>query len=632
MPVSLKERAFQRALSGGSEPRLPGQMEPLGNYPSTTDEIKQKAFERALSGADTPGVPLSERAVLSLVKENPELGVNYLKRKGYEARSNKEGDLEFKGPTGWALVNPKGLDTGDIIGVIPDLLEVAASTFASGSKAIGLVGAPASGGASLAAGAGLGGLATGAVETGRQGLGKFLGVRDEIDYGQIAKQTALGAGVPLGIGAAFMGAKAAGKGLGKMIFGGPAAKEIDAEGIKAAGKLIGAKPTPGMLADDPALRATESVLAKQTLGAGGMMLRQQLRVNERAAIDTAEALVEGRTAKSAFEVGESFADKLKQAVAEKVKPAEALYDSVKEKLKEVPADLSALKAAFKKTKDIQGLSDEAMAVVSKFEKKLDQVKTVDDLKNLRTVIMDEIPPTASKNAKIVAERLYAAATQARQDSFMAAAKEVGDTSLMNDLKKADKIYKDTIDLVQRSVLSQGQAVTKGLKRQLNETLEKTVPEKRLEKFLPKQDAGRAKALQELAPQAFDELSEARIAEIARKATSTGKGTFGVINPRTVASEIEALSPEVATKIFGQDGVLKAKALAKFYRAIPGDLNPSGTANVVDLLLFPIRQITSLSVSAVNLFLRSKEPVAKLTTFALLNDALNQAKTPKSEGQ
>ena len=164
-----------------------------------------------------------------------------------------------------------------------------------------------------------------------------------------------------------------------------------------------------------------------------------------------------------------------------------------------------------------------------------------------------------------------------------------------------------------------------MKREAAEAIEKVIPEKRAEKFLPSRDVAKAQALKELSPEGFEELARAKIAQIAEKATSTAKGSFGRVNPQAVAKEIDKLSPEIAEQMFGKEGVKKAKALSKFYRAIPGDINPSGTATTADLLLFPFRQISSMSLSAVNTFLRVKGPVAKTALFVELSRSMDAAK-------
>lgn len=602
-------------------------------------------------------IPTGTRAALSLVAEDPKLGVAYLQRKGYEARATKSGDLEFKDPTGkWARVNPSGLDAGDVIGVIPDLLEAGASTFASGAKAAGALGAPTTGGASLLAGSALGGAATGAVEAGKQGLAKLIGARDEMDYGRIGQQAGLGAAVPLGVGAVGAGLKKLGgssvEGLRKLYSEGPI-KKIDAQGIQEAGAIIGAKPTPGMLTSDQAIRNTEALLTKQSGSPFGRELRQQIQTNEQAALDTAQALVMGKTAKTPFEVGEAFSQKLQSAVAEKLKPAEDIYNNIESQLKEVPANLAPLKKAIKDAKDIFNISDDAMAVIKKFEKKVETLKNVRDLKVFRTIVNDELAKMSSKNTIIVTERIVAGATKARHESFLTAAKgrspqgqfiRKPDPALIEQLGKADKIYKDTVSLVQKSVLRQGEPLTDRLKRQLSESLEKTVPEKRLDRFLPKQDVARARALKELAPEAFSELTQARIADMAARSMSTARGELGAINPKKLAQEIEKLSPEIAGEIFGADGVRKAKALAKFYQAIPKDINPSGTATSLANLAPTASLISSASLSSVNQLLRNEGPIidaarklgsvsGKLTNasvFMALNEILKkqEASAPK----
>jgi hypothetical protein len=582
-------------------------------------------------------VSIKQRALLGLIKEDPDLQLEFLKRQGFDAQLD-QGIVKIRDRAGnLNNYNPEGLDFGDIIEYLPEFVEGVVGAIATGTKAMGALGAPATGGASIAAGAAAGGAVTGAAELGKQTLAKGFGLREDINVGRVARQAGIGAAVPTVFPGIAAAAKKTGRGISQAIFGGAGPKPVDVRGIQEAGKLIGAKPTPGMLTTDPVIKATEAVLSKQHFGIGGMVLRKQQRVNQAATIEAAESLLKNKTERSAFEVGEAFQEKILKDVSKKLQPAEKLYGEVAKTIGDVRADTSLLSSKIEQLRGRMKFSTEGNVLLSKIEAKLGDIKSVEDLKLFRTAIRDEIPPTASKNMKIVADEIYQAATKARSDSFVNQVRNLkgefapeAHKKLLDKIKDADKIYADTANLVQKSLLSQGKSVTKGVKRTAAEAIEGVIPEQRVAKFFPGVDAAKVEALKKLSPAGFDQLAGAKMAQIAEKATSQAMGSFGALRPNVVAQEIEKLSPEVATSIFGKEGVKKAKAIAKFYKAIPADLNPSGTATTIGLMATTFRQVSSAMLSAINTFLRTKGDVSKTALFTTLSAAMDRQTQPSGQ--
>jgi hypothetical protein len=100
-----------------------------------------------------------------------------------------------------------------------------------------------------------------------------------------------------------------------------------------------------------------------------------------------------------------------------------------------------------------------------------------------------------------------------------------------------------------------------------------------------------------------------------KVTSTGKGG-DFLNLPTLAKTLDSWSDEVAEFVLGKDGVKKAEALKTFYRSLPRDVNPAGTAKVLaqvgamNWFTGGIVQAASMSISAFNIMLRNQERAVK----------------------
>ena len=581
-------------------------------------------------------VGLKERAMLSLIKEDPDLQVKYLQRQGFDARV-ENGAAKIRGTGGFVDFDPEGLDVGDFVDILPEAVEGVAGALATSAKVLGAVGAPATGGASLAAGAALGGAVTGGVETAKQGLAAGLGLREGLDPGRIGRQTAIGAAVPLATGAVVKGAQAGGRGLSKAFFGGTEqALKKDPKAIKEAFKIVGGKPTPGQLSDSPAVQATEEVLAKNRLGLGGAILRKQRRVNVAEATRTAEDLVAVKSGRAAdeFETGKRFSEQVMKSINNRLKKAENLYLDLDRSLKSVPADTRGLESGLRKLESDLRFSDDGLAVLAKFRRKLPGIQTAEDLKLFRSSINAEIPPTASKNMRVAADRIYGLATKARTDSYDAAIKQLKQTgepgsekglvALKDKLKEADAIYADTSRKVVQTLLGKGKKLKAGVRRGAQEALEKTPVEKLARKVLTGQDPDTAKVLKELSPEGFETLRQNMLARIAEKATTTAKGGGSRINPQRVAKEFLNMNEEFVKREFGEDALIKSKALQLVWRDMPPEMNPSGTGSFNQMADLIMSNIKTIPISVINAGLRApKGAAARAALFTAASEGLDR---------
>ena len=599
--------------------------QPAAPAPSVHTDVINAAI-----GMPETDVTISLRTAIGAIKDQPERQLQYLKNKGFDADMDEDGNIMIGVGNGKReRFNPEGFDFGDVAEYLPEIFEAVASTIGTGAKAMGAMGAPLTGGLSVAAGAGVSGAIAGAAELGTQALGKATGVREEFNLAEVGRKAAIGTVVPPaieGLGRVIKGGFQAGS---KAMFGAKTGvrKPIDKPGIEAAQELIGGKATPGMLTRDKAIRETESLLSKQPLGLGGTFVRKQMSVNKEARIAAAEGLVANKTGRSAGEVGKSFKKNIIEDVANKLKPAEKLYEEVAKATGDIGANTSSVTEVLAKLGPKANLSpsSEVSNLLLKVEEKLPLLKSVDDIKTFRTNLMRSISPTASPDIRAAADEIYSALTKARSDSFTSGVRNLKGqfqpaamTKLLGKIKEADGIYSDTARLVQTALLAEGKKLKGGVKHAVREAL-KIDSEKAVKEFLPTQGSVRTQALEQLSKRGFDDLVSGKLADIAKKAST---GEFGEVNPLRIAKEVGNVAPELAKQIWGKDGVEIAKALEKTIRAMPKDLNPSGSATTADLILAftGLRQASSISISMANQVLRGNTPINKTALFLALTKA------------
>lgn len=220
----MDEEALRAELAGSEETK-----DPVPNI----EDMDEEALMAELSGepAELPieqkqGVSgLTRLGLKNLLGDSPALQVEYLMRKGKDAKVSKNGQVQVKekGAKVWNVVDPEGFDLQDVTDLTSDILSGIAETVAA---TIGFGAGAAAGGIGAIPGAIAGGAFAGmAAESVEQDIGKMFGFRTESDGMSVLESGAWG-----GLSAAIPGVRAGVKAL-------PAAKEAAKGAIaKTAGK------------------------------------------------------------------------------------------------------------------------------------------------------------------------------------------------------------------------------------------------------------------------------------------------------------------------------------------------------------------------------------------------------------
>lgn len=145
-------------------------------------------------------------------------------------------------------------------------------------------------------------------------------------------------------------------------------------------------------------------------------------------------------------------------------------------------------------------------------------------------------------------------------------------SAINDLSKADILYKDMRVGLNALLSKSGTQEQKGLPKQIFETyLEKLPPNDVINRVLNTKNIDKAEAIQAYYPDAFESLRKAKIGEMFRSVEKNNE-----INTTEFTRAIKKLSDEEKILLFGKDWKDKSDGLVAFLENIPGPLNTSGT--------------------------------------------------------
>ena len=541
--------------------------------------------------------------IKNLINERPDLQEKYLQKLGYDTKrdpsnpnkvvAKKKGDLRY------GAIDPEGFDRFDLFDIFEEVAGGVVGAVTTGAKALGFFSAPATGGFSLAASSALGAASEAGLETGRQGLGMALGLREELDPSLITQRGLIGATLP-GIGKlAEKGLKAASKQIAKRV---PKFK-LNANEIKEAAKELKVKTTPGMVMDSQFVQNLESQLSKESGMIGGFGLRSTIKKNIQASKEAAEEIVGSASGRTAFESGQLGKKQIIDAIEEKLRPAEIIYDNA-EKIfskKKFKPDFTDFKAGLEDLAEPFKFNDNAMSEIVNFADKIDAVKNLTELKSLRTQV---------RNAANVASRSGDSETAKLLNDFALGLTNVRSQTLKNlitdnpklseqagmgleAITRADKIYRETAGIVQDTLLDRGQAIKGGVKSTAKRSIEKIKETQAINKILDSSDPIKIDNVRKSFPKAFETLRTGKIEEIVNRSMLKGE-----INPRKLVKSIRNMPPETAALLLGKDALNKSKSLEVVVNSIPENINPSGTSFslILDNLFSVLQQAKSVGKS------------------------------------
>ena len=625
----------------------------LGGIPELDQDI-QALSQLQENGKQDP-ITHWESFVLGLNKLQPEEQVKWMEKKGYKAKLGKDNELLLKKGSDYLPPTPEGFDTRDIMRWGPEFIIGGLQAIGTGAKASAL-GAAASGAGwpAVLPLAAVGTLAGAAGETAMQVGAMATGVRKplDFDYKEIGLQSLMSGGIPGGLktvglagkwagGKALSAATQASRALGdfpdtaaKWVPGesgeiirkglrsiiaknkppriGPALK--DKKRIEEGNEMLKMRPTPGQMSDDEAVQMYESRLfnSPQTIASTG--LKKDIASNQRRGQEAALEILEDAKGTSDYILGQTVKDEIVNSLELALKPVRELYSTVDRSLGLVPVNRTSLDAGFEKLfshKEIYK-SPAAKALLEKMRGEIGSSVKIGHLKDLRTTIFKELTPLepgATKTAANELSDLLSREIDRGYDDAIIKLKKIGEPgseegiiAIRKNLKQANQMFREIVEKAEQGVM-QGKKIRGNPRKVVIDKLSETMdPEKVVKSLQVGSSFQRAQALKNLSPKAFTATREHVLNGIRKKATykTTAGSAATDINPSVVAKEIETLvekSPELARLFFGDDALKKAKALAYYYRTIPKNYNPSGTAAAIaaDNILNPMAQVHAMTL-------------------------------------
>lgn len=547
------------------------------------------------------GVTDTERwNVKNMLSNEPEVAAKYLQDKGYQTKFagseilvRKPGDVNYKviEPSN-SLVTIEGKDTFPYVkSVKPNLKDLdnfswkelardssdmmtdivqggieagveAGSLFFPGSR---FVTVPAT---------------TGAIEIAKQGAGKAMGIRDSMNPQEAYDQAKLAAVVGGGFHMLGRGAKAVSNTLGAVSEKVPfLRRKGNAQEILEAGKTLGVDVQPSQIMASPAVRNLQEDVTDRTFRPAGMGRRASIAKANDTAKEVAESLVADRSKASAVESGSRAAAQMTEELAEKIKPAEAIYEAYENKMGMVTVPWKGYRDKLAGYKEEYKHDKAVTALIKDVDELLPGMRDLVDLKKIRSAVgnMMQKAPFGSEDRRVLGT-IYSDLTGLRTESLLKRAKGNGDgffAQAQRDIGNADKIYKESIGSV-ADIMGRGKKVRGSPKAALDQFVDKTREFDLTAKVFDLKDPARLAQIKKAFPKSFEILRRQKLEDIAQRSMEKG-----AINFKRLANNISDIPDESLVHLFGEEAVkdkaLKAKALKVIGDSIPNPSNPSGTA-------------------------------------------------------
>lgn len=413
-------------------------------------------------------------------------------------------------------------------------------------------------------------------------------------------------------------------------------QKANAEEIKAAAKQLGVEVTDAQLLDDGFLQKLDSML-QQSPTLVGRARADIVKKGVAASEKVAEESLAGATNETASQVGE----KVKSALASKIRaekePISQLYDRLRETTQHMELSPKSTEAISRNVGKLrEGKLGPTKGMVQGLAEDIKSLKTVDDVKFLRTQIRQGLSPTAStaeKNAVAQIDRRLKALEEstvirnaknfAFQTDDKEAAKEI--MNLVGDRKTADKMYSEFMGKLEdfSGVIKGGKV---GSPEGFVQKLEAMPEEEITRRLFSKNNAKGLDFIKKNFPKEADDILSLEKSKLLQKHTKDGK-----VQTNGLLRDVKNYSPEVQEMLFGKEGVQKLKAARTYMESLPGKANPSETATTQEILSFWGSPVKAAGMTARDLLISGVLKSAKKLDNSKVESAFRGATKVKDAG-
>lgn len=358
-------------------------------------------------------------------------------------------------------------------------------------------------------------------------------------------------------------------------------KVKNAEQIEKAAETLGTKATPGMTSSNDRVQRLEQSLSESP-SLFGQNIKSKVDDVYKKGQEGIEDILDGATTQNKFQLGEDMKRGVLAQVAEDLAPSSMAFDEVAKSTKGIEISKKSMDAV---KRNIENLDEVRLlgleGAPAKYVQRIGNVRSVDDLKTLGTLIQKDIQASQGTERQVliaIKDKLRAAeesnimreAVNLQRASKLKSPLKEG-RNLVGELKGARKEYAQKMgsyrDLADSTNLGQVRGGS-GLSDIVEGVRSENLPDKL---FNLNNEQGLME-LQKSFPEVYELAKNGKLSAIKDKVMNGD-----VFSIKNFAKEYKAMSPQAKERMF-TGNVNKAEAVSTIANNFPKNYNPSGTAS------------------------------------------------------
>lgn len=352
--------------------------------------------------------------------------------------------------------------------------------------------------------------------------------------------------------------------------------------ITKAAESLGFKPTKGMLSSSPYVQNVESSLEQSPSIAGSLVRQDTNKV--RQGIEKGSEKVFGETPRvQPSDVGSKVKEGITKNIQEQKDTIGSYYDDLRNSTQSIDVNPGSLTKVAKNIKEIEKFkSSPGFSIVNQIADDLQNIKSVDDIKSLRSNVGKRMSTPNIGGAEYNAlSQVYGKLSKLEQNTMMRAAIKQARTNpegleigkeMVSDLKSANKQYKGLIEDVRE--IGQGSKISKNIKHvdEFIDKLDQIPDEKIVDTMFKVENRAHLNNLKDKFPDQYESMRQAKIDSI-RKSVELHNGKVDV---KRLLSTVKGMEPDTIKMVFGDDAKVLIDNLKTVVGSLPEKIGPSGT--------------------------------------------------------
>lgn len=374
--------------------------------------------------------------------------------------------------------------------------------------------------------------------------------------------------------------------------------------IQEAGARNGLKLGGDALSDSDLIQKVRDSLSQRPNNVAGYHLNKEINNIYSTTQDMVKSALSDASNQTKFEAGEAIKSGILDKLNTESSAIQEGYNKLQPMLENIPVAQDLKTAASQAVLDNKyaNIAPELKAQSETLAKQIQNVKSVDDAKLLRTYINNEIDKalpkigaadtnranlllTAKQGLNNIREGALTAAENSTNIGDITPEAQAGVTSsnlqTLKDLDSQWAAHKEKLlELGNQAGLGKPSST-----RTLANKLETISSEALTKKLLDSQDVNALRAIKEAFPEEFNIARRYKLKEIQDASTSTAKGRNRAIDTGSFLNQIKdsKMGPEARSLIFEGKSPQMLKDIDTLYTgALPPNFNPSGTASSISV--------------------------------------------------